>query len=104
MAVAAVLTIAVAVVAEKRIDTLAVPHITVPDSRQALAFLASAWHGFPSHKLTMVGITGTDGKTTTSNILYSIFRAAGCRAGLITTVNAVIGDRVLDTGLHTTTP
>jgi UDP-N-acetylmuramoyl-L-alanyl-D-glutamate--2,6-diaminopimelate ligase len=52
----------------------------------------------------MIGVTGTDGKTTTSNLIHSILTAAGIRAGLISSVNAMIGDRVLDTGLHTTTP
>jgi UDP-N-acetylmuramoyl-L-alanyl-D-glutamate--2,6-diaminopimelate ligase len=54
--------------------------------------------------MAVVGVTGTDGKTTTSNLLYSILKAAGVRAGMITTVNAVIGDETFDTGLHTTTP
>jgi UDP-N-acetylmuramoyl-L-alanyl-D-glutamate--2,6-diaminopimelate ligase len=52
----------------------------------------------------MIGVTGTDGKTTTINLLYHILKAAGLEAGLISTVNAVIGDEVLDTGLHVTTP
>jgi UDP-N-acetylmuramoyl-L-alanyl-D-glutamate--2,6-diaminopimelate ligase len=51
-----------------------------------------------------VGVTGTDGKTTTCNLLHSILRAGGQRAGLVSTVNAVIGERVMETGLHTTTP
>lgn len=95
---------AVAVVAEKRLKGLNVPLIVVPDGREALAYLAAAWHGFPARQLTVVGVTGTDGKTTTCNLIHSILTAAGRRAGLITTVNAVIGRRVIDTGLHTTTP
>jgi len=79
-------------------------YIQVPDGRAALAWLCAAWHDHPSRRLTLVGITGTDGKTTTANLLFSILRAAGQRAGLISTVNAVIGDRTYDTGLHTTTP
>ena len=80
------------------------PYITVSDSRLALAWLAAAFHGFPARQMAMIGITGTDGKTTTANLLHSILAHAGLRAGLITTVNAVIGDEVLETGLHTTTP
>jgi UDP-N-acetylmuramoyl-L-alanyl-D-glutamate--2,6-diaminopimelate ligase len=95
---------AVAVVAEKELGDLPVPLIVVPDGREALAHLSAAWHRFPSRQLTVVGVTGTDGKTTTCNLLYSILTAAGRRAGLVTTVNAVIGERVMDTGLHTTTP
>jgi UDP-N-acetylmuramoyl-L-alanyl-D-glutamate--2,6-diaminopimelate ligase len=95
---------AVAVVAERAVDGLEVPLVVVPDGREALAHLSAAWYGFPSRRLTVIGITGTDGKTTTCNLLHSILVAAGRRAGLVTTVNAVIGERVMDTGLHTTTP
>jgi UDP-N-acetylmuramoyl-L-alanyl-D-glutamate--2,6-diaminopimelate ligase len=52
----------------------------------------------------MIGVTGTDGKTTTTNLLYQILLAANIKAGMISTVNAVIGDEVLDTGFHVTTP
>ncbi len=82
----------------------ALPRILVPDSREALAHLAAAFHGFPTRKLRVIGVTGTDGKTTTVNLIWSVFRAAGHTAGLISSVNAVIGDAQYDTGLHTTTP
>jgi UDP-N-acetylmuramoyl-L-alanyl-D-glutamate--2,6-diaminopimelate ligase len=97
---------AVAVVAEKELGELKgqVPHVVVPDGREALAYLSAAWQGFPSQRLIVVGVTGTDGKTTTCNLVHSMVAAAGRRAGLVTTVNAVIGERVMDTGLHTTTP
>jgi len=52
----------------------------------------------------VIGVTGTDGKTTTTNLIYQILLAANIRAGMISTVNAVIGDEVLDTGFHVTTP
>ena len=78
--------------------------MTVPDGREALAWLSAAWHGFPSRKMTVVGITGTDGKTTTVNLLYEILRTAGRQVGMISTVNALIGRASVDTGLHTTTP
>jgi len=80
------------------------PHLIVPDGREALAWLAAAWHGFPARQLTMVGLTGTDGKTTATNFLYHMLTAAGRQPGMISTVNAVIGPQTLDTGLHTTTP
>ncbi len=79
-------------------------YLQVPDGRAALAWLSAAWYGHPSRAMTLVGITGTDGKTTTANLLFSILAAAGRRAGVISTVNAVIGERTHDTGLHTTTP
>ena len=80
------------------------PMISVPNGREALAYLSAAWHNFPARRLRTVGITGTDGKTTTTNFLYHILRAANSKVGMINTVNAVIGDEVLETGLHTTTP
>src|SRR3970040_495770 len=52
----------------------------------------------------MVGVTGTDGKTTTANLIFEILRSAGARSGLISTVNARIDEQELDTGLHVTTP
>ena len=78
--------------------------VEVDDTRQALAWMAAASHGYPGRKLRVVGVTGTDGKTTTVNLIWSILRAGGHRTGMISTVNAQIGDTFLDTGLHTTTP
>jgi UDP-N-acetylmuramoyl-L-alanyl-D-glutamate--2,6-diaminopimelate ligase len=80
------------------------PVIVVPSGREALAHLCAAWHGFPARRIAMVGVTGTDGKTTTVNLIYHILRAAAHRTGMISTVSAVIGDSAYDTGLHTTTP
>jgi UDP-N-acetylmuramoyl-L-alanyl-D-glutamate--2,6-diaminopimelate ligase len=85
-------------------DSWPVPSVLAPDGRQALAFLAAAFHGFPARKMRVIGVTGTDGKTTTANLIWSILRTAGYEAGLISTVNAVIGKTRYDTGLHTTTP
>ncbi len=81
-----------------------VEFISVPDGREALAYLAAAWYNFPAHHLTTIGITGTDGKTTTTNFLYHILRTGKKQTSMINTVNAVIDDTVLETGLHTTTP
>lgn len=81
------------------------PIIVVPNGREALAYLSAAWHGFPARQLTMVGITGTDGKTTTTNFLYHMIAADdNKKVSMINTVNAVIGDEILETGLHITTP
>ncbi len=93
-----------AVVCEKEIKGLSVPVIRVQNSRQSLSWLAAAFYGNPGHSLTMIGVTGTDGKTTTCNLLYQILLSAGIKAGLVSTVNAVIGEEVLDTGFHVTTP
>ena len=95
---------ALAVVGERPLEGLTVPYIRVENARQSLAYLAAAFYGYPARKLTTIGVTGTDGKTTTSNLLYQILLAAGFKTGMISTVNAVIGDEVLDTGFHVTTP
>jgi len=93
-----------ALVGEQPDPHLGVPYIRVPDSRLALALLASAWHAHPSRSLVLIGVTGTDGKTTTCHLLFEILRAAGLRAGMVTSVSAQIGDRTSDTGFHVTTP
>src|SRR5688572_16993958 len=95
---------AAAVVGERQLDGLAVPYIRVENSRQSLTFLSAAFYDWPGRKLTVIGVTGTDGKTTTSNLIHRILIAEGLKAGMISTVNAVIGDVVLDTGFHVTTP
>ncbi len=84
--------------------TAGIPIIVTPNGRAAFAHLCAAWHGFASRSMTVIGVTGTDGKTTTSTLLHSILTHAGHHTGLITTVSAIIGDTALDTGLHTTTP
>lgn len=84
---------------------LSVPYVQVEgDMHRAVAYLAAALHNFPARKLTMIGVTGTDGKTTTTSMIYHILRSAGIKAGMISTVNAVIGTEELDTGFHVTTP
>jgi UDP-N-acetylmuramoyl-L-alanyl-D-glutamate--2,6-diaminopimelate ligase len=95
---------AIAVVGDRSQGKLQVPYIQVEDSRQALSWLAAGFYHYPARKLTVIGVTGTDGKTTTCNLLYQILREAGMKTGLISTVNAVIGDEVMDTGFHVTTP
>ena len=95
---------AAAVVGERGEIDLPIPHIQVADTRAALAQASAAFHGYPARHLTMIGVTGTDGKTTTSNFIYQILQAAGHPTGMISTVNAQIADQVLDTGFHVTTP
>jgi UDP-N-acetylmuramoyl-L-alanyl-D-glutamate--2,6-diaminopimelate ligase len=95
---------AAAVVGSQPVSELAVPYVRLEDSRNALTWLAAAFHDWPGRKLTVVGITGTDGKTTVTNLLYQVMKRAGLKAGMVSTVNAVIGDEVLDTGFHVTTP
>jgi UDP-N-acetylmuramoyl-L-alanyl-D-glutamate--2,6-diaminopimelate ligase len=93
-----------AVVGQNVIEDISIPYIMVENSRQSLTWLSAAYYGWPGQKLTVIGVTGTDGKTTTTNLIYQILLAAGIRTGMISTVNAVIGNEILDTGFHVTTP
>lgn len=93
-----------AVVGSQALDGLAVPYIRVRENRAALAKVSAAFYDFPARKMTVIGVTGTDGKTTTSNLLFHILQAAGLKTGMISTVNAVIGSQIMDTGFHVTTP
>ena len=79
-------------------------YVPVPDSRLALAFLAAAFHGNPGRCLRVIGVTGTDGKTTTVQLIAAILDKAGHPTGMVNTVGAVLGDETMDTGFHTTTP
>ena len=67
--------------------------VRVPDSRAALALMASAFHDNPSSKLTLVGVTGTNGKTTTATLLYELFTQLGYHCGLLSTIVNYIGRR-----------
>ena len=88
---------AIAVVAETAPPAgVTVPWVRVPNARAALAQVAAAYYGNPSEELTLIGITGTNGKTTTSYVLASIFEAAGIKCGRIGTIGYRVGARELD--------
>ena len=78
-----------------------ITYIKVANSAIALGRLASAWYGHPSDRLKLVGVTGTNGKTTTATLLYEMAKLEGYKAGLLSTVCNYIQDRAIPT-THTT--
>ena len=94
---------AAAVVVEHPVDDAGnAAVVQVENSRIALALLAAAFYGHPADRLTIIGITGTKGKTTTAYILRSILTAAGRKTGMIGTVGTFIGDEMLCDARNTT--
>ena len=91
---------AVALVVEHEVDR-AVPQLVVPDSRHAMAPAAITFFGDPSRALDVVAVTGTAGKTTTTYLVDSIFRAAGRRPGLLTNIERRVGDELRPAALNT---
>ncbi len=71
---------------------------------QASASLAVVYYGFPSKRLTVIGVTGTDGKTTTTHLIYDILKTAGKKSSMVSSVTAIIAGKQYDTGFHVTTP
>ncbi len=91
---------AAAAVVEHPVDVV-LPQVVVADAREALGLLAAAWHGFPSRRLAVVGVTGTNGKTTTALLIHSILSSRGEQVGLVSSVGYAVGeDRVM--APHTT--
>ena len=78
--------------------------IKVQNSRKAVALVADAFYGHPSGKLTLVGITGTNGKTTTVTLLYNLFRNLGYSCGLLSTIANYVGEERLETENTTVDP
>ncbi|OFW33599.1 MAG: UDP-N-acetylmuramoyl-L-alanyl-D-glutamate--2,6-diaminopimelate ligase, partial [Acidobacteria bacterium RIFCSPLOWO2_12_FULL_65_11] len=83
------------------VPSVNVPWVRVDDARAALALMAASFYGDPSADMQVVGITGTNGKTTTAYLVASIFEAAGLRCGVLGTVAYRIGDEVRE-ATHTT--
>jgi len=94
---------AVAVVCEELPETLAenVTYILVKDSSKALGHLASNYYGNPSQKLKLIGVTGTNGKTSVSTLLFDVFKNLGYPAALLSTVEIRIGEEIIP-ATHTT--
>ena len=81
-----------------------VSYIVVENSREALALVADEFYGHPSRSLTLVGITGTNGKTTTVTLLYRLFNALGYSCGLLSTIANYVGSRRIETTNTTVDP
>jgi UDP-N-acetylmuramoyl-L-alanyl-D-glutamate--2,6-diaminopimelate ligase len=95
---------AVALIVERPLPELATAQLVVDRVRPALAEAAAWWSDDPSRFLTVVGITGTDGKTTTSYLAVAALEAAGIRTGMIGTIATRIGGATVDHAAHATTP
>ncbi len=78
-----------------------ITYVVVDNGNKALAVMASNYYGNPSKNLKLVGITGTNGKTTVSSLLYQLFKKAGYKVGLISTINIMVDDNEYAT-MHTT--
>jgi len=86
---------AIVVTEGEPVADLPVAQVLVPSVRASLAQLADAFYGHPSRQLLLVGITGTNGKTTTSYLVQALLRASGLAAGVIGTIGYVLGDETL---------
>lgn len=87
----------------QQVPDCGIPYVLVEDSRRALAVIACNWFDHPSREMTMVGVTGTSGKTTSTYLIKSILeQKAGAKVGLIGTIQNMIGSEVLHT--ERTTP
>lgn len=94
---------AIAVICESLPKTLGegITYVQVEDSSSALAFLANNYYQNPSENLKLIGVTGTNGKTTVASLLYQLFKKAGYKVGLLSTVKIMVNDKQFRT-THTT--
>lgn len=95
---------AAVIIAENIVDFEGIYSVKVTDTRPLAGMLALAERGHPERKMTLIGATGTNGKTTISTLVYQVFQTLGYQCGLIGTVEKRIGERVLESKLTTPGP
>ena len=78
-----------------------ITYVEVDNSAKALAIMASNFYGIPSQNLKLIGVTGTNGKTTIATLLYQLFKKAGFKVGLISTVSVLVDEKVYEATLTT---
>jgi len=93
---------AVAIIAERKLQGIDIPVVVVPDTKRAMARLSDAFYDHPTHKMHLIGVTGTNGKTTITHILEQIFKHAHKNTGLIGTMYMKIKDETFE--VKNTTP
>lgn len=96
---------AACVITQRKADNCSVPQIIVPDAREALGKISARFYGNPQEKLKIIGVTGTNGKTTTTYMIASILSATGAKTGIIGTLGAFIEQKpVVFSGMTTPDP
>lgn len=90
----------VAVVCE-RVPDIDVPYVLVHDGRVAMSSICATWFGHPSREIKVIGVTGTNGKTTITYLIKSILEQTGAKVGLMGTIKNLVGDKVVES-VHTT--
>lgn len=106
-AIASGATLIIGEKSKEELDTVIPSGVTywqVPNASEMYAWLSAAWYNFPSREMVVIGVTGTDGKTTTVNFLHQILTSAGLKAGMLSTLKAMIGNEEEPLALHVTTP
>lgn len=78
-----------------------ITYVKVPNSNRALAIMAANYYDNPSKNLKLIGVTGTNGKTTVTSLLYQLFKKAGYKVGLLSTIKVMVDDEV-HSATHTT--
>ncbi len=94
---------AVAIITEKECESL-IPQIVVDNTRKAFSIIASEFYLNPCKKLKLIGVVGTNGKTTTSHLIYQIFKTSGVKVGVIGTLGAYYADKFIEPTLTTPDP